>query len=86
MTVICLRGSSKLGLVKNRVYPVLDLIQLGADFGHQIRIVLQLTDRRRTLYIPTVFKNRLRNSNGFNVHNGGDPTRKARLALQGEGH
>lgn len=84
MTVVCLKGSSKLSLVKNRVYRVVELTPLGAEFGHQTRIILQLTDRRRTLYIPTVFKHKLNSTAGFNVNNGGDPTRKARLRLQGE--
>jgi hypothetical protein len=78
MTIKCLKGSYSLFLRKNRVYPVVDVFQMGRDFGHQVRIVIQLTDRQQAVYVPSVHKNRLASPDGFNV-NRGDVTKKAKV-------
>lgn len=84
MTLICLKGNEKLGLVKGRVYPVLKVTELGKEGGYQARVVLQLTDRKRTLYVPSVHRGRMYTKAAFNVNNGSDPTSKARVQFQTE--
>lgn len=80
-TILCLAGSHKLGLVKGRVYPVVELVTLGKN-DHRVKITVQKQDRRQTLYVPLVHKNNLDEFDGFNVYDGGDPTSKARMAFR----
>jgi hypothetical protein len=80
MTITVLKGSRVFGMVKGRVYPVLDTKELGAEYSHQVQVRIQLTDRVIRLYAR--HKNRLQDEGGCNLNNG-DPTMKVRVKFNG---
>lgn len=73
-TLYCIKGSRYYGLVKNRVYPVL---KAEIQDDHRVAIVLQLTDRRLTLFAH--HPNRVADRK-FSV-NDGNPTKTAYFSL-----
>lgn len=80
-SLYCIKGSIKLGLCKNRVYPVLE-VSLVEDYRVKIVIQKQKQDRQLTVYAR--HPNRLTDENGFNVNNGWNNQYPARFKLQAE--
>lgn len=72
-TLYCTKGSHRIGLVKNRVYPV----ELVLQERNRVRVRVQLVDRVVGLNVQHI--NRLSDAD-FSVC-GDDPTKRARFSV-----
>jgi hypothetical protein len=80
--VMCVRGSTRLGLSKNHRYQVF----IRTNEANEIRLVFIEHPRNKrvrkgqVLHVPTVHKNRVDRGEEFNAHTG-DPTVNARFVI-----
>lgn len=53
------KGSRKLGLLSNKIYPVLNVVLHGREMSYAVGVLVQLPDRQLTLYANSRYRNTL---------------------------
>jgi hypothetical protein len=84
MKLLCLKGTPKMGFVKNRAYAVVGIGKLPKEEKYHIAVRVVNEDGPVTLWAPMCFRNKLFDGQEIRLRRGSDPSVFARFRIQAD--